>query len=171
MANCANPPLGLDEIPDANLAIFFDEILATATTPELVVGLYEKALPALTYALSRHLADANPLFDAPLLRLCRFALLELDDLNAFGEQAVAALVDDPTRQTLGEWPAFLDDCLNAAGGLDGTGDISPLPLPRRRSAKPSAYDAVPKRDERFIDPYNAGVNAEAFLYDPRYPAR
>ena len=30
---------------------------------------------------------------------------------------------------------------------------------------------MPRRDERFIDPYNAGVNAEAFLYDPRYPAR
>src|SRR5262249_55159320 len=165
------PPLGLDDVPDANLAVFFDEILAAANTPELVVGLYEKALPALTYALSKHVADANPLFDAPSVRLCRFALLELDDLNAFGEQAVAALVDEPARAAMGDWPAFLDACLDAAGGIDGTGDIAPAPLPRRRSANPPAYDAVPRRDERFIDSYNAGVNAEAFLYDPRYPAR
>ena len=165
------PPLGLDDVPDANLAVFFDEILAAANTPELVVGLYEKALPALTYALSKHVADANPLFDAPSVRLCRFALLELDDLNAFGEQAVAALVDEPASAAMGDWPAFLDACLDAAGGIDGTGDIAPAPLPRRRSANPPAYDAVPRRDERFIDSYNAGVNAEAFLYDPRYPAR
>jgi hypothetical protein len=28
---------------------------------------------------------------------------------------------------------------------------------------------VPRRDERFIDPYNRGVNAEAFLYDQTMP--
>ena len=67
------PPLGLDEVPDANLATFFDEILAAANTQELVAGLYEKALPALTYALSKHIADTNALFDAPSVRLCRIA--------------------------------------------------------------------------------------------------
>ena len=165
------PPLGLDDIPDANLAIFFDEILSAATTQELIVGLYEKALPALTFALSKHVADVNPLFDAPSVRLCRIGLLELDEMNAFGEQAVVALVDDKARQTLSDWPAFLDDCLTAAGTLDGTDTILATALPRLRSAAPPVYDAVPRRDERFIDPYNAGVNPEVFLYDTRYPAR
>src|SRR5947199_3735695 len=41
------PPLGLEEVPDPSLEIFFDELLAAPTTPELVVGIYEKALPAL----------------------------------------------------------------------------------------------------------------------------
>src|SRR6185503_2025813 len=41
------PPLGLDVVPDANLEIFFDEILAAPTTEELLLGIYEKALPAL----------------------------------------------------------------------------------------------------------------------------
>src|SRR5262249_34420299 len=116
------PPLGLDDVPDANLAVFFDEILAAANTPELVVGLYEKALPALTYALSKHVADANPLVDAPSVRRCRFALLELDDLNAFGEQAAASLVDEPARAAMGDWPAFLDACLTAAGGIEGNSE-------------------------------------------------
>ena len=31
------------------------------------------------------------------------------------------------------------------------------------------YDRVPKRDERFPDPYNMGVNAEVFLYDEKFP--
>ena len=68
--------------------------------------------------VQRHtsIPDANPLFDAPSVRLCRFALLELDDLNAFGEQAAAVLLDEPSRRALGDWPAFLEDCLNAAGG-------------------------------------------------------
>src|SRR5438477_1091700 len=39
------PPLGLEEVPHPALEIFFDEILATPTTEELVLGLYEKALP------------------------------------------------------------------------------------------------------------------------------
>src|SRR5688572_22521807 len=40
------PPLGLEQVPDPNLEIFFDEILGAPTTEELVLGLYEKALPA-----------------------------------------------------------------------------------------------------------------------------
>jgi hypothetical protein len=39
------------------------------------------------------------------------------------------------------------------------------------SAKPLAYDKVPKRDDRFPDPYNMGVHAEEFLYDPRFRSR
>jgi hypothetical protein len=39
------------------------------------------------------------------------------------------------------------------------------------SAKPCVYDLVPQRDERFADPWNQAVNAEAFLYDPDMPAR
>ena len=40
---------------------------------------------------------------------------------------------------------------------------------RRYSAKPYVYDPVPRRDERFQDLCNQGVNAEAFLYDPTFP--
>ena len=38
------------------------------------------------------------------------------------------------------------------------------------SPQPLRYDPVPQRDERFPDPWNQGVNAEAFLYDDQYPA-
>src|SRR5438094_8218668 len=67
------PPLGLEAVPDPALQVFFDEILAAPTTGELLVGLYEKALPALDAALQRHMADTNPLTDAPSVRVCRFA--------------------------------------------------------------------------------------------------
>src|SRR6185503_9850423 len=41
------PPLGLEVVPDPNLEVFFDEVLCAPETDELVLGLYEKALPAL----------------------------------------------------------------------------------------------------------------------------
>src|SRR5262245_37059709 len=67
------PPLGLEAVPDTNLEIFFDEILAAPTTEELLLGVYEKAVPALKGALEQHLRDTNPLVDQPSVRLCRFA--------------------------------------------------------------------------------------------------
>ena len=39
------PPLGLEEVPHPALEVFFDEILAAPTTEELLVGVYEQALP------------------------------------------------------------------------------------------------------------------------------
>ncbi len=163
------PPLGLEETPHATLEIFFDEILASPATEELLLGLYEKALPALKGALGRHLADTNPLVDAPSVRLCRFALLELDDMLKFGATAIASLITEECRQRTAEWLALLDDCLAAAGGLDGTNVPSGKTIHRRYSAQPYKYDPVPRRDERFPDPYNMGVNAEVFLYDPAFP--
>src|SRR2546428_379240 len=53
------PPLGLEETPHAALEVFFDEILAAPGTEELVLGLYDKAVPALKGALQNHLADTN----------------------------------------------------------------------------------------------------------------
>src|SRR5678815_1500399 len=41
------PPLGLEAVPDENIKLLFDEILSAPTTEELILGLYEKAIPAL----------------------------------------------------------------------------------------------------------------------------
>ncbi|MEI6083027.1 MAG: hypothetical protein WCS70_01870 [Verrucomicrobiota bacterium] len=152
------PPLGLDAVPDAALEIFYDEILAAPTTAELVLGLYEKAVPAVQRELEAHVADTNRLTDNPTVRVCRFALLELGDIAEFGRQAVGCLVDEATRRQAAGWLALLDDCL--AGKTPS----------RQYSATPYIYDRMPHRDERFKDNYNMGVNAEVFLYDPQYPA-
>src|SRR2546421_11110908 len=163
------PPLGLELVPDACLEIFFDEILAAPTTEELVLGLYQTALPALKAALARHIADTNPLVDQPSVRWCRFALFEADDMLKFGAQTVAGLIDEKIRQQTQSWLSQLDDCLAAAGALDGTQTPGGQKISRRYSARPYHYDGQPKRDERFPDPYNMGVNAEVFLYDEKFP--
>jgi hypothetical protein len=162
------PPLGLDVVPDPNLEIFFDEILAAPTTEDLIVGLYERALPAIKTALERHRADTNPLVDAPSLRVCRFALLELGDMIEFGAKAAASLITDAWRREHAAWTGLLGDCLAAAGGLDGAQTPSGKPITRQYSATSPRFDGRPRRDERFPDPYNMGVNAEVFLYDEHF---
>jgi hypothetical protein len=163
------PPLGLEEVPHAALELFCDEILAAPSTEGLLLGVYEKALPALKAALQKHLADTNPLADHPSVRICRFALLEIDEMLAFGAGCLKSLVNDTVRQDHGDWLGLLDACLAAAGGLDGSGPVAEKTLTRRHSVAPYRYDGVPRRDERFPDPYNMGVNAEVFLYEPNYP--
>ena len=49
-ARCASRRSGWRRCPHPALEVFFDEILAAPTTAELLVGLYEKALPALDAA-------------------------------------------------------------------------------------------------------------------------
>jgi hypothetical protein len=162
------PPLGLEAVPDANLEIFFDEIRSAATTEELVYAIYIEAVGKLISALETHVRDTNPLADAPSVRVCRFALLELNDMAKFGAEAVSVLKQE-AWQPPATWLQLLHDCLDAAGGLDGSKPTSGKKLSRQYSAKPFAYDRVPKRDSRFPDPYNMGVNAEVFLYDEKMP--
>src|SRR5258708_34498691 len=102
------PPLGLEVVPDAGLEVFFDEILAAPSTEQLLAGVYEKALPALDAALAQHLADTNPLADAPSVRVCRFARLELADMIGFGTKCIACLVNADARSEMRPWLECFD---------------------------------------------------------------
>lgn len=115
------PPLGLEEVPHEALAIFFDEILAAPTTEELLLGIYEKALPALDAALERHMRDTNPLTDAPSVRVVRFARLEIDDMLEFGRQAIACLVEEGTYEKHRAWLELLDQLLKVSEATDAAG--------------------------------------------------
>ena len=105
------------------------------------------------------------------MRLIRFARLELADMIGFGGKAVTQLVDASARTAMSRWLAVLDECLAAAGALDGATETAATIPARQNSAKLFVYDGRPQRDERFRDPWNQGVNPEAFLYDPQMPAR
>ena len=163
------PPLGLEAVPDPALEIFFDEIQAAPTTVELLRGIYLQAMSELHGGFVRHRLETNPLADAPSVRLAKFALIELQEMRLYGLMAIKALKDEGAQHST-EWQALLEDCLAAAGGLDGASPKVQKKIERKFSATPITYDRVPKRDERFPDPYNMGVNAESFLYDPAQPA-
>jgi hypothetical protein len=164
------PPLGLDVVPDANLEIFFDEILAAPVTLELLQGIYATAFPALKASLEKHIQDTNPLADHPSVRLCRFALLDMEQMLGFGLEAIAGLTCEDQLSSGPEWQDLLAQCLENAGGLEGAKAATAQLPPRRYSAAGFKYDPVPKRDARFPDPFNMGVNAEVFLYEPKFPA-
>jgi hypothetical protein len=163
------PPLGLDAVPDVHLEILLDEILCSPTTEELLSGLYDVVLPALSEALKRHLQETNPIADHPSLRVCRFALIEVEEMVGWGNKALAAFLDSTQRKTIKSWLNGLRNCLDAAGSLDGSQPVTSAESSRFYSLKPFVYDGVPRRDERFPDPYNMGVQAEVFLYEPNYP--
>jgi hypothetical protein len=165
------PPLGLEDVPHPSLELYFNEIRSAPDTGSLVFGLYAKAIPALCEAMEQYQHDTHKLADAPSIRLGRFAVLELDDIAKFGHQAIESLINDSRSASLADWSQRLDECLAAAGGLDGVDEAAISIPPPQFSAQPYHYDRVPKRDERFGDSYNAGVNPEAFLYDEQFSPR
>ncbi len=102
------PPLGLEDVPHPLLEVLFDEVLAAPTTEELVAGAYAVAVAELRRALERHLEQTNPLADHPTARLCRFALLEIRDMERFGTDALA---DAEARERMAGWRDLLWNCL------------------------------------------------------------
>jgi hypothetical protein len=165
------PPYNLDISPHPSLDIFFDEILAAPTPAALVLGLYEHAIPAVHSALEALLGDTSRLFDHPTYRAARFAHVEFSEVLDYAASAVRAMVSSADRETLAIWSDSLGGILAHAGGLDGTKPNTATESVRIFSMKPFQYDPVPQRDERFIDPYNMGVNAEAMLFNPEIPAQ
>ena len=161
IAEMREPPLGLEVSPDKNLEILFDEILAAPSTIELLLGAYDLALPSLRDKMQRHLDETNPLVDHPSIRIIRFAMLEIDEMISFGKSSIEALVKDRSKSC--EWLNLLNACLANVDGEDAPSEVK-----RNYSSQPYRYSGVPMRDERFSDPYNMGVNAEAFLYDEQF---
>ncbi len=171
VAEMRTPPLGLEKIPDAPLDTFFKEVQNAPSTETLILGLYGYALPALVRGMKRHLIETNPLADHPTVRVLRHALLELEEAAAYGEKAITCLADEATLAALKPWTDLLAALLAAAGDLDGSQPRVALTLEPMHSAQAFTYQCVPVRDERFPDPYNMGVHAEEFLYDPQFRAR
>ena len=160
------PPLGLETVPDKHLEILFDEILAAPTTVELLLGIYETAIPSLQNSLLQHLTDTNPLADHPSVRIIRFALLEIDEMLEIGQATIDELVDTKQRLQSQSWIGLLNQCLTNTEEVD---ESTIQTVKRQHSVIPYQYDGTPRRDDRFPDPYNMGVNAESFLYDEQYP--
>lgn len=163
------PPLGLETVPHPGLALAFDELMAAETTEELLLGLYEIVLPALSNELERHALETHPLADQPTRRLCRTALADLQEMLDYGRRAIACLVGPDARASATPALSVIRMALAAAGGIDGTTPATAPPPAPVRSVQPWRPDFKPKRDERFPDPYNMGVNAEALLYDEQTP--
>ena len=169
MREMREPPYGLDEAPDPTLDLFFDEVYAAPDLESLLVGIYEFAVPGL-YAGFRSLSsDTNRLFDHPTYRIARFALLEFGDIVEYGRTALDCVVPAEKQEALASWKKLLADIMEVSGGIDGTSPKVQVELARKYSLLAHPYQGAVRRDERFTDPYNMGVNAEAMLFDTTIP--
>ena len=137
------PPHYLDRPDDPALEAFFEELVRSRTTRELLTGVYRVLKPSLLEAVDAHRRRANPLADQPTFRLLRFLALEEQEQLDWGAAALAAL-GGPDE----EWERHLRAYLDAAGGADGSG-VRAEELPAPRSAEPLELVRVPRRDERF----------------------
>src|SRR5260221_12470762 len=152
------PPLGLEAVPDAALQMFFDEIQNAPTTELLILGIYQKALPALHRALEQHRLDSNPLTDSPTLRICRFAAMEIQEMIDFGTQAATCLINDFLSNEAGEWQGLLDLVLKDAGELEGGGSRANLRRAGKEDKTAFPYVRTRKRDERFSARFDMAVD-------------
>jgi hypothetical protein len=164
------PPLGLEEVPDPALQFLFDEIRAAPTCVELSHGLYGVVVPELLRGVEEYLEQTNWLADAPSVRVLRYLAFEFEEIRQFGETALLTMTSEGGESS--EWMTLLTNAISAAGGVVGTRPaVDATVLSPRYSDRPWKYDPMPRRDARFQDSYNAGVNPEAFLYDPRFSPR
>ena len=137
------PPHYLDRPDDPALEAFFEELLRSRTTRELLTAVYGVLKPSLLEAVDSHCRGANPLADQPTLRLFRFLTIEEREQVEWGTAALAALggADE-------EWARHLNAYLRAAGGAGGAGERAGE-LPPARAGEPLELVRVPRRDERF----------------------
>ncbi len=124
------PPLHLDEVPDAALEAAFAEAIRARSTAELLAAAYGVLRAELLAALREHLAAMNPLFDHPTRRLLRTIVREQEEMLEWGLAALSALGESPHAAT---FAAHVRAYLAAAGGITGNAPVPELELPRPRS--------------------------------------
>lgn len=162
------PPLGLEHVPHIGLELALEELRHSPKCIDLLMGCYEVVVPAIMEACDAIVRDAHPLADAPSARIAKLIRFELEPVVDFGKKAIECLRQEDTATP--NWTSYLARGFAAASGLDGTQAETPMP-DAWFSQRPLPDQSDPQRDDRFQDPFNAGVNPEAFLYDEQFSAR
>jgi hypothetical protein len=143
VAELRKPPHYLDRADDAALEAFFEELVRSRSTRELLTGVYHVLKPGLTAAIEEYSRGANPLAEQPTLRLFRFVLLEEREQLDWASRALEALGGVDVA-----WEQHLDAYLRAAGGVSG-GAERVLEVPPPRGDEPLELVRTPRRDPRF----------------------
>jgi len=112
----------MESSPDQNINNLFNEVLASKTTLEKVVGLYGVIKPALLTAYKEHLAAVNSVFDHPIYRMLKHIVLDEEEIVAWRLHAVEALTQTEEAKSQAEnWKDRLELFLAFAGGVEGNG--------------------------------------------------
>jgi hypothetical protein len=120
VAEMRHPPHNFHLPPDAALEAWLQEALRSEGTIELLTAIYRVIKPALLDAYRAHFAATNPLVDHPTRRILRFMILEEEEMIAWGEAALHALLtDDAAHARSDAWANHLRAYLAAADGIAG----------------------------------------------------
>jgi hypothetical protein len=108
--------------------------------------------------------------DQPTVRILKYLKTDLDEMIAWGEDALTKLIAHTGCQTEATlWTTRFQNYLSSAGGISGQ-EPRPSPIPGPVNSKiPFVDDPVPKRDSRFKDPFNDTFQPEKLLHDPEIP--
>ncbi len=166
------PAPNLDDVPDEALHAVFEEAIRAETTVELLTGVYRVIRPELARSLTVHLELTNPLIDHPTCRILRFALQEELDMIAWGGAALDALTNDAgTAAAAAEWEAHLGELLSVTSGIaDDRPAASGSARETRSDGRQYEMDATPRRDERFVDQFNASAEVNDYYTDEARPS-
>lgn len=151
------PPLHLDKAPDERLRLWLDEVIRAANTIDLLVGIYRVVKPEMMRSVQKHLAEMNVLLDHPTYRILRIMLQEEEEMIAWGEQALAALIQDTEgAQCAQHWEEHLRAYLLHAGGLLGDleAPASPMLPAARADGERYKMNVIPQRDKRFTNSFD-----------------
>jgi hypothetical protein len=169
VAEMREPPLHLDKVPDERLEQAFEELIRAIGTTELISGICE-ARSALIAAIQNHLEALNPLFDHPTYRLLRTILREQEEILEWG-QAAAKELGKTGATSVEQFRAHIRAYLAAAGGVSGRDEIPTTELPSPRwDGSPYEMDAEPRRDDRFVDPFNTSAAIDEYSRDESLPS-
>lgn len=172
VAEMREPPLHLDDVPDERLEALFEELIRARGTAELVAGVYGEIRAALAVALEEHMQLLNPLFDHPTYRMLRAILREQEEVLGWGRTADEALATAANREQVDQFRAHVHTYLSAAGGISGSEEpVEPSALSEPRwDGLRYEMDAEPRRDDRFVDPFNMTARIDDYAADESRPA-
>ena len=169
IAEMRQPAPPLDASPSAELDGFLDELLRSDSTPELVSGVYGVAFPALADAYRAHAQASNALVDHPTRLLVRHALVDLEEILAWGNRALAAIDGAATYQARGREQLENLARLFRSAGADHAQNEATLHT-RVAAPKPAFPKMHPRRDERFSGQYNFEFPPHLIYNAPDVPA-
>lgn len=159
------PPLHLDKIADQNLKTLVDEAIRSKDTLEALVAIYQVIKPEIIRSIKKQLEQANPIAEQPTCRLLKIILMEEEEMVAWGEKAISALIqNEDQKEKARKWSEHLTAYLHLAGGIFGDLDKESVETPEPRAdGNEYEMDPTPKRDDRFQDNFNnAGLIDEYF---------
>jgi hypothetical protein len=159
----------IDGFKDAEIDLFFEEMLSAADSAELIAGIHQVAGRALVTAYNHHIDKTCPVADAPTIRALKRVLVDYEPMLAWADAAVNAFIDGGIDESrINAWRWHLQQLLGSIGGPSGADEKGKAPSELRCKTTPYVRGTVPMRDSRFVTFKNTG-DYDVADGTPRYP--